>query len=168
MPETLIARIDRGASARATFPSMTTRADGERVAVEAIVTEIGSRAGTGNAFPVRADLVESPPGIRPGMTAELTFELPRVEADDLGIDGFLVPFAAVRVELDEQFSVFVFDEASSTVHRKPIRTGGIRDNDIAVLSGLEEGDIIATAGVSFLRDGQTVRLGNAIWGTPAR
>jgi hypothetical protein len=43
----------------------------------------------------------------------------------------------------------------------------VRDNDVAVLSGLEEGAIIATAGVSFLRDGQTVRLADErLVGTP--
>ncbi len=76
-----------------------------------------------------------------------------------------MPFSAVRVEQDEQFSAFVFDEASSTVHVRPIRTGGVRDKDVAVLAGLEDGDIIATAGVSFLREGQTVRLLEKIWGS---
>jgi hypothetical protein len=35
---------------------------------------------------------------------------------------------------------------------------GVRDNDIVVMTGLSERDIIAIAGVSFLRDGQTVTL----------
>ncbi len=42
--------------------------------------------------------------------------------------------------------------------KRPIRTGGVRENDVAVLEGLEEGEIIATAGVPFLRDGQQVTL----------
>ena len=42
--------------------------------------------------------------------------------------------------------------------RREIRQGGVRENAIAVLEGLEEGEIIATAGVSFLRDGQKVTL----------
>ena len=55
-------------------------------------------------------------------------------------------------------SVFVFDRESSTVSKRPIRAGGVRDNDVAVLEGLAEGDIIATAGVPFLREGQVVTL----------
>ncbi len=168
MPETLIARIERGMRAEASFPSVGSADDQAASPVEAKVTEIGTRAGTGNAFPVRADLVDTPAGIRSGMTAELTFSLPRVDADQLGIDGFLVPFAAVRVEQGEQFSAFVFDEASSTVRMTPVQTGGVRDNEIAVLSGLTEGDVIATAGVSFLRDGQTVTLLDKLWGTGER
>jgi multidrug efflux pump subunit AcrA (membrane-fusion protein) len=44
------------------------------------------------------------------------------------------------------------------VKKRPVRTGGVGDNDIAILEGLQEGEIIATAGVSFLRDGQEVTL----------
>lgn len=70
----------------------------------------------------------------------------------------MIPIAAARAEAGDRFSVFVYDPASSTVKLRPIRTGGIRDNGIAVFDGLEEGDIIATAGVSFLHDGQRVTL----------
>jgi RND family efflux transporter MFP subunit len=157
MPETLITRISQGDSVNVTFPSIESPGEGG-AALEAIITEVGTRAGAGNAFPVRADFRRTPPGVRPGMTAEIIFELPPIESDGLGIDGVLIPFAAVRVGADEAFSVFVYDKETSTLRSTPIQTGGVRDNDIAVLSGLEEGTIIATAGVSFLRDGQEVRL----------
>ena len=61
-------------------------------------------------------------------------------------------------EAGDEFSVFVFDPGTSTLEKRAVRTGGVRDNDVAVLEGLNEGDIIATAGVPFLRDGQEVRL----------
>jgi RND family efflux transporter MFP subunit len=157
MPETLIMRVRQGDSVKVSFPSVGGQEAADST-FDAVITEVGTRAGTGNAFPVRADLQQRPPDLRPGMTAEVAFSLPRVEADALGIEGVLIPFAAVRAEQDEAFSVFVFDEATSTVKRRAIETGGVRDNDVAVLSGLQDGEIIATAGVSFLRDGQTVRL----------
>jgi len=168
MPETLIGRIERGMHAQVTFPSLRMGPNASPEPIDAVVTEIGTRASSGNAFPVRADLLETRDGLRSGMTAEVTFSLPKVDADDLGIDGYLVPFAAVRLGQDAAYSAFVYDEATSTVHSKPIRTGGVRGNEVAVLSGLEDGDIIATAGVSFLRDGQTVRLLDKIWGTDKR
>jgi multidrug efflux pump subunit AcrA (membrane-fusion protein) len=70
----------------------------------------------------------------------------------------MIPMAAALPEPDDRFSVFVYDRESSTVSKRSIQTGGVRDNDIAVLDGLEDGEIIATAGVSFLRDGQEVTL----------
>jgi RND family efflux transporter MFP subunit len=159
MPETLITRVQQGSKVAVSFPSIGTGVDDGQIATtEAVVTEVGTRASTGNAFLVRANLLDAPPGLRPGMTAEVRFSLPQVEVTRLGIDGYLVPFASVLVGPAQSFSVFVYDEASSTVQQRPVQTGGVRDNEIAVLSGLEDGDIIATAGVSFLRDGQTVRL----------
>lgn len=169
MPETLMSRVSQGAPAEVTFPSIGRDVEGDAPSVQAVVTEVGTRASTGNAFPVRADLVVTPPNLRPGMTAEVVFSLPRVETDDLGIDGFLVPFSSIRADAGERFTAFVYDEGTSTVRRTQVQSGGIRDNEVAILGGLSEGDIIATAGVSFLRDGQEVRLAEqAIWGTGQR
>jgi RND family efflux transporter MFP subunit len=159
MPETLITRVRQGTTVQVTFPSVGRSApDAGPEPFEAVVTEVGTRAGAGNAFPVRADLQTTPPGLRPGMTAEVRFSLPRQGGEPTDAEGFLIPFSAVRPEPGGRFSVFVYDEATSTVNNRPIRTVGVRDNDVAVEGGLEKGEIIATAGVSFLRDGQVVRL----------
>ena len=72
--------------------------------------------------------------------------------------GYLIPIAAAFPEEEDRISAFVYDTDTSTVSKRPIRTGGVFYNDIVVLEGLAEGEIIATAGVSFLRDGQEVRL----------
>lgn len=158
MPETLIARVRQGDRSEVVFPAKSAGFDAGDRRFPAVVSEVGTRASVGNAFPVRADLVEAPEGLRPGMAAEVHFAL-QPSGDGLAeLEGFLVPIAAARAEPDDAFSVFVFDPESSTVSRRAIRTGGIRDNEIAVLDGLAEGEIIATAGVSFLRDGQTVTL----------
>ena len=52
----------------------------------------------------------------------------------------------------------LFDAETSTVKKTAIEHGGIRDNNLIVEKGLEAGDILAVAGVSFLQDGQQVRL----------
>jgi len=159
MPETLIAEITQGDEVEVTFPSVAgqqSAADDERF--EGVVTEVGTRAGTGNAFPVRADLLAPPSGLRPGMTAEVRFSIDIAESRLMAMSGYLVPIAAILAEHDNRFSVFVYDKQSSTVSKRPVRTGGVSDNRIAVVDGLENGDVIATAGVSFLRDGQEVTL----------
>jgi multidrug efflux pump subunit AcrA (membrane-fusion protein) len=159
MPETLIARVRQGDEVQVGFPSVgdpSSDVGGQRF--PAVISELGTRAGAGNAFPVRADLLDRPPGLRPGMTAEVSFSIPPDAAGMAGLEGFMIPIAAALAEADDRFSVFVFERGTSTLKKRPIRTGGVRDNDIAVLEGLEEGDIIATAGVPFLRDGQQVTL----------
>ena len=159
MPETLIARVAQGDEVSVGFPSIDgAQAGSDDRLFDAVVTEVGTRASTGNAFPLRADLVRAPEGLRPGMTAEVTFSLAERETALGAIEGFLIPTDAVLAEPDDRFAVFVFDPKTSKVGKRPIRAGGVRDNEIAVLEGLEEGEIIATAGVSFLRDGQTVTL----------
>jgi RND family efflux transporter MFP subunit len=159
MPETLIARIRQGAEVEVTFPSIgNQQLDLGNRRYPALVSEVGSRAGSGNAFPVRADLVDRPPGLRPGMTAEVAFSMPRFEAGLEDLEGFMIPIAAAYAEADDSYSVFVFDPESSTVSKRPIQPGGVRENEIAVLEGLAEDEIIATAGVPFLRDGQQVTL----------
>lgn len=159
MPETLIARVRQGDDVAVSFPSIHGAAPGtEEGDWEAVISEVGTRASTGNAFPLRADLVRIPEGLRPGMTAEVTFSLPRNDRGVGVVDGFLIPANATLAEAEDQFAVFVFDPDASTVRKRAIRPGGVRDNEVAVLEGLEEGEIIATAGVSFLRDGQTVVL----------
>lgn len=157
MPETLIDRVQPGSTVEVGFPSVRdAAATAQRFA--ATVREVGTRAGVGNAFPVRVDLAERPPGVRPGMTAEVFFALPREAGGVARSEAILIPLAAALPELDDRFSVFVFDPATSTVRKRSIRAAGTRENQIAVVEGLAAGDVIATAGVSFLVDGQAVKL----------
>jgi multidrug efflux system membrane fusion protein len=159
MPETLMSLVRQGGEAEVQFPSSTgPNGSSDDRTYSAIVTEVGTRARAGNAFPVRADLLESPNWLRPGMTAEVRFEVDRQVDGVAGFEGFLLPLAAAVIEADGSFSVFVYDSKTSTVSKRAIRTGGVRDNDIAILEGLEPGEIVATAGVSFLREGQEVAL----------
>ena len=55
-------------------------------------------------------------------------------------------------------TVYVYDPETSTVQQRQITSAGIRENMIIVSEGLEEGDLVAAAGVSFLREGQKVKL----------
>ena len=54
--------------------------------------------------------------------------------------------------------MFRYDEGSSTVKKRTITVGGIRDNRLVVTEGIGAGDILASAGVSYLSDGQKVKL----------
>ena len=61
-------------------------------------------------------------------------------------------------ELQGAGTVFLYDNGSSTVKKRAITVGGIRDNRLVVTEGLVAGDIVASAGVSYLVDGQKVKL----------
>lgn len=151
VPETVIALVKQGQLVDVSFPSVSTDV------YPAVVSEVGTRASGGNAFTVKADLTQRVEQARPGMTAEVHFAHPKTTGL-LDFDGVVIPMAAVRQDMDGRMSVFVFDQASSTLRQTTIVTGGVLDNEIAVKSGLHNDDIVATAGISFLTDGQTVRL----------
>lgn len=122
------------------------------------VTEIGAVAGAGNVFPVSVSLLDVPAGLRAGMTAEVSL----VTAAEAHTEGVLVPLAAIAPgDTQSKGYVYVFEDATSTVRKMPVEASGARDNLIAV-RGVNVGDVVAVAGVTFLRDGLKVKLMSAV------
>jgi RND family efflux transporter MFP subunit len=149
VPETVIDRIHIDDPAEITFPTVAGKT------VKGWITYIGSAAVKANAFPVKVELIDPGPDIKPGMTAEVNLFL---KDRDKKI-GYLVPLQAILPTAEAQHGyVFVYDPQTSTVKKTPIRYGGGLRNEAAVYEGLKAGDIIAVAGVSFLADGLKVKL----------
>lgn len=149
IPETIISRITVGMPVTVRFPTLPGNP------LQARITEVGSSADTGNAFPVKAGLTDPPPTVRSGMTAETTVLL----AGPDSTSSFLVPLSAVAPsDKPGEGFVFVFDAATQTVKRTPVKGKGATDNYVHVFEGLEAGNVVAAAGVTFLRDGQKVKL----------
>jgi RND family efflux transporter MFP subunit len=90
-----------------------------------------------------------------GMTAKIVIDL----SNATGSAGILIPAAAVvgSGAADDQGAVWVIDQQSMTASKRPIVTGELQGNQIAVESGLSAGDTIAVSGVHQLRDGMEVR-----------
>ncbi len=151
IPETDIEGIYIGQRCRMVFPIASQQN------YNGIVTDIGRAAGTGNAFPVKIKILTVDPLLRPGMTAEVTFQFKKEDAHQR---AFLVPVMAIAPGDDPRHGyVFVFDPQTSTVKRQPVSgTGLVEGNRLMVTEGLAGGEIIAVAGVSFLEDGQKVKL----------
>ena len=151
VPESEIRFVYLGLPASIRFPALGTET------FEGVVGEVSEVAGAANAFPVRVVINADDPAIRPGVTAEATLVLGDEEG---GERAFLIPISALG-GLPDGSSDFVFryDPDTSTVSRVLVNSGaGVRDNHIIVSEGVTAGDVIVTAGVSFLRDGQQVRL----------
>ncbi len=151
IPETDIEGLYIGQRSRMVFPIASQQT------YNGIVTDIGRAAGTGNAFPVKIKILTVDPLLRPGMTAEVTFQFKKEDAHQR---AFLVPVMAIAPGDDPRHGyVFVFDPQTSTVKRQPVSgTGLVEGNRLMVTEGLAGGEIIAVAGVSFLEDGQKVKL----------
>jgi RND family efflux transporter MFP subunit len=114
-------------------------------------------------FRVRVAM-KSPPDVNllPGMTGTVTLTYRRARV--LG-NRILVPIAAVSQDATGKQVAWVVGP-KSTVAPRPVKLGEATGGDIEVVSGLEPGERIAVAGVTFLRDGMTVRdLGDALGGS---
>jgi membrane fusion protein (multidrug efflux system) len=61
-------------------------------------------------------------------------------------------------------SVFVIEESADrlTVHRRPVKVGRTRGEQVEILSGLEAGQRVVNTGHLKLREGQTVVIGESI------
>ncbi len=122
---------------------------------EGVVSERSNVAGAANAFPVRVLIDSEHPGLRPGVTAEVTLLLGEANVDQ----AYLLPISALGAEVDGSGSfVFRFNADTSSVEKVSVGRGEVRDNHMVVREGVRAGDVIVTAGVSFLRDGQKVTL----------
>jgi len=79
-----------------------------------------------------------------------------------GGSGFLLPLSVLAPEggkeLQSTGTVFLYDSATSTVKKHTVTVGGVRDNRLVVTEGIAAGDMVASAGVSYLVDGQKVKL----------
>lgn len=160
IPETVINRIYPGHEVTVEFPAVL---DPRVEKSTGRVSKIGRRTDEANAYPVAVSLFDPSPKIRSGMTAEVCFTF------RLATDGtaYLVPINAVLPpengmrKLSQQHkeaSLFVFDEATSTVIKRPVTISHFTANEVGIQSGITEGDIIVVAGVHHLHNGQRVRL----------
>jgi RND family efflux transporter MFP subunit len=122
------------------------------------IKELGSKAEQVSAFPVVVSLENNVAGLNAGMSVEVAIEEPLIGGDN----GLLAPLSVLvpqgGKDLQGAGTVFLYDPATSTVKKRPITVGGVRDNNLIVTSGLKVGDVVASAGVSYLVDGQKVKL----------
>jgi RND family efflux transporter MFP subunit len=153
VPSAWIGRLSQGVEASVSIPALGT----DRM--KALITEIGvSTARGGSAYPVRLVLNDNCTDVRSGMAAEVEIIVPSLLPDRI-----VVPFVSVGEDRDGHY-VFVLEVANTDdatyiarrrvidINIEPIPEG------VQVRGGLQQGELIVTAGVRRLVDGQVVRL----------
>jgi RND family efflux transporter MFP subunit len=114
-------------------------------------------------FRVRVAMKAPPKGVSllPGMTATVTVTYRR--ASILG-NRILVPVSAVSKDGEGVQAAWAIGK-DQKVARRPVKVGSVTGGQIEILEGLEPGERIAVAGVTFLREGMKVTdLGDALGG----
>jgi len=154
VPDSLVIHLSPGDEAEVVFPTLNNRKVG------GVVTEIGSRSRAASTYPVTVQLQEQFDDFRSGMSVEVAFEfIPKSETGEPLETGLAAPVSAFVVGEGNTSFVFIYDQQSTTVKKTQVKTVALRENDVIVEPGaLKAGDIIATAGVPFLNDGQKVNL----------
>jgi RND family efflux transporter MFP subunit len=153
IPEVLISQIKPGLGVTVDFSAIPDEG------FSGTVSEVGiATTGFATTYPVTIDLIDTDPRIRSGMAAEVTCQM---EAADER-ERFLVASTAVSEDRQGRY-VFVAiplpDEPGfGTVRRAPVTVGDLVPEGMEILQGLNDGDLVITAGVSRIENGMKVRL----------
>jgi len=151
VPAAWIGQIVQGAPAVVQVAALGNRQ------ITAMVSEVGVAAERGaSAYPVTLTISDNCADIRAGMAAEVQLTIP-----DGAPNGIVVPYISVGEDRDGHY-VFLLETSEGnryvarrravTIDPTPTAAG------VAVLDGLFEGELIATAGIRRLVDGQIVTL----------
>ena len=150
VPESRVNDIARGDAASVRIDAL------QGLEVEGTVYEVGVPREGAAVFPVTVRLAEGEERIRAGMAAEVTF---RFEALPDAPRHHLPP-AAVGEDRDGRF-VYVVERTEGergVVHRRAVEVGEIGEAGLAIEAGVEDGELVVTAGVSRIHDGLEVRV----------
>jgi RND family efflux transporter MFP subunit len=149
IPETIVHLVTLDMPTLVSFPTLPGKVTDGRI------TQVGTVAGEGNAYPAKVRLLEPPDRVRSGMTAEVTFEF----KDESLASGYLTPIHALLPTTEaNRGHVFVYAADTSTVRKTPVHFRGVKENLVFITEGIAPGDVVAVAGVNFLSDGMKVKL----------
>jgi RND family efflux transporter MFP subunit len=106
------------------------------------------------AFEVEIRL-ETSANLRSGEVAEVIVSAGPGAASRM--EGFVIPALALIDARADQGMVYVIDETGAA-RRRLVETGGVVDEGVVILKGLDAGDRVVTRGAAMLREGDPVRL----------
>jgi len=125
---------------------------GPSTKVEGRIREIAGQADPASrTYAVRIAVGDPPPAMRLGTTATVAL----ISGDNAR--RTVIPLPALT-ESDGGTVAFVVDRSNKVVRKAAVTVTGIAEDGAQIAGGLQEGDMVVTAGVQFLRDGMSIRL----------
>lgn len=145
VPENRVAEFRKAGQMKVAFWALP------NVTVQGSLREIAPMADQATrTFKVRISLLNPLPEVKLGMTASVTL------TDNTAQPTVMIPLAAVYQD-STGAKVWVVKDDVLTL--RPIQTGNLGNGTIQIVSGLQQGDRIVTAGVHKLKEGQKVKVG---------
>jgi RND family efflux transporter MFP subunit len=128
-----------------------------QLTIEGVVRETSPVAdATTRTFTVKVTLKSPPPPLRFGMSIGGRWKSsPALEV--------ALPLSAL-FEKDGSPAVWVVDQQSDSITLKPVAVARYEADTVLIAGGLAKGDLVVTAGINTLREGQKIRLADAAAG----
>lgn len=163
VPESIVARVERTRINQEPSPVQVRFGSAPERTFEALYKEHETFADPATlTFRVTFSLpVPDGVNVLPGMSATIIADLSELFAEEVG-DQTLVPIEAVFSAEEEPLEadyrqVWVVNPETMRASRRDVRVGQLTGDRIAILEGLEEGEMIVSAGVNGVQEGLLVR-----------
>jgi RND family efflux transporter MFP subunit len=91
--------------------------------------------------------------VTPGVRATVTLK----SNDGLVAEILGIPVSSLVTDADNSLSVWVYESDTKTIRNQVVTVGPMIDGWVAVLSGLEKGQKVVSAGVTKMKEGLSVR-----------
>ena len=150
IPEIFISQIKRGQKIDIHFSIIPNKI------FKGTVSEVGFSTGQGATYPVTVQIDNPTADMRPGMAANVTFHFGEKKK---GKSFLVAPVKAVGEGVDGHFVFLLKENGNHHLAKKhKIEIGELLETGFEIRDGLQEGDLVATAGLKSLLDDMEVKL----------
>ena len=152
IPEIFISKVSKGEMVQISFSAL------QNQVFEGTVYEVGYSSMGRSTYPVTIRIDSPSEEIRPGMAVDVKFNFGSNENEAQKI---VTPAPSIGEDSNGHF-VFILENGKENyiVKKKNVQIGELTTEGFEILDGLNNGDLVATAGLSTLLDGMKVRLMN--------
>ncbi len=150
IPENYISGIKKGQKVQIQFSALT----GQQFS--GTVQEVSYAAGNSPTYPAIIRIDNPSQDIRPGMAATVGF----LDAKSSANKVLICPVKALGKDMESTF-VYVLSKAEGEAYvakRQQVEVGDLLADGFSIKSGLQAGQLVATAGLKTILDGMEVRL----------
>ncbi|WP_063850651.1 efflux RND transporter periplasmic adaptor subunit [Flammeovirga sp. SJP92] len=148
--ESTINEVKNGMGAFLNFKSIAQKLKGEVIEVSPILNQENA------TFPVKIRINNPTASIHPGMATEVKFDM-----GDLASEyNIVLPLSAIGEDEHGNFVYTIEDHSDElgVIGKQYIKVGELTDEGILINEGVEQGQMIVTAGLHTLINGQIVKL----------